>query len=157
MVRKVNLVIHTALFLLLLSSTSMAFQCDVTASSISFGSYDIFSSTPKDTVGTVRVSCNIPAQNPHAPLMVTVSLSQGMSGNIGQRQLESAGGGRLNYNLYSNSSFSNIWGDGGSFAAQTAFITKETPYNATIYSRIPAKQNVPVGSYSDVITVTILW
>jgi spore coat protein U-like protein len=135
----------------------MAFQCDVTASSISFGSYDIFSSTPKDTVGTVRVSCNIPAQNPQAPLMVTVSLSPGISGNVAQRQMESAGGARLNYNLYSNSSFSSIWGDGGSFAAQTAFITKETPYTATIYGRMPAKQNVSVGSYSDVITVTVNW
>ena len=155
--RGVFLVVLTLLFLFLMNSLAMAFRCDVTASSVAFGVYDIFSNTPNDTLGTISVTCNVPPQTPQAPLLVTIALSPGVSGNIAQRQLESAAGDRLNYNLYTNASFSSIWGDEGSFAVQTALITRNNPFTGTIYGRIPARQNVAVGAYNDVIIATINW
>jgi spore coat protein U-like protein len=63
---------------------------------------------------------------------------------------------RLAYNLFTPPSFSTVWGDGsGGSQTQTNLVTRTNPWNATIYGRLPAGQNVPVGSYSDVITVTI--
>jgi spore coat protein U-like protein len=51
---------------------------------------------------------------------------------------------------------STIWGDGGgSSSVQTALVAKDMPWNATLFGRIPARQNVSAGSYSDTITVTI--
>ena len=150
-------VVNTLLWLFLMSSSCFAFRCDVTATGVAFGVYDVFSNTPNDAVGTITVTCNIPAQTPQAPLLVTIALSPGASGNIAQRQLESARGDRLNYNLYTNASFSSIWGNEGSFAVQTALITRDNPYSGTIYGRMPAQQNVAVGSYRDVIIATINW
>ena len=138
-------------------SRSEAFNCDVIATGVNFGSYDVFSPVPLDSTGSINVTCNIPPQNPHAPLAVTVSLSPGNSGSFSQRAMQQAGGpDSLNYNLYTNASMSTIWGDGGgSSSVETAFVTQDMPYRATIYGRIPARQNVRAGSYGDVITVTI--
>lgn len=150
------------LFLLLITSVVLAaqppgFRCDVSATGLSFGSYDVFSPFPTDTTATINVDCNIPTQHPDAPLMVTISLSPGNSGSFGQRQMQQ-GSYRLNYNLYTSASHSTIWGDGGGGSSTlTNAVTKETPWNATIYGRIPPGQDAAVGNYSDLITVTIDW
>jgi spore coat protein U-like protein len=155
---------RTAQILLLLCLLSLAgpfgnawaFKCDVTATSLNFGGYDIFSQVSLDSTASIDVTCNIPSKNPQAPLTVIVSLSTGNSGNYAQRWMQSAGPDNLRYNLYTNASMSTIWGDGGgSSSTQIAFVTKDMPWQATIYSRIPAQQNIRAGSYSDTITVTI--
>jgi spore coat protein U-like protein len=155
---------RTALPLLLLCLLTLAwpvaraeaFKCDVTATSLNFGSYDIFSPTPLDSTASINVTCNIPSRNPQAPMTVTVSLSTCSSGSFAQRWMQAGGPDNLNYNLYTNASFSTIWGDGGgSSSTQTGFVSKASPWNATIYGRIPALQNVSTGNYGDTITVTI--
>lgn len=107
----------------------------------------------------INVTCNAPAQNPNAPIPVIITLSPGNSGSFAQRQLQRLGGpDGLAYNLFTTPSFSTVWGDGsGGSQAQTNLVSRTTPWNATIYGRIPAGQNISVGSYSDVITVTIEW
>jgi spore coat protein U-like protein len=133
-----------------------AFNCDVTATGLNFGSYDVFAPVPLDSTASINVSCNIPPQNPQAPLAVTISLSPGSSGSFAPRSMQSAGADTLDYNLYANASMSAIWGDGGgSSTVQSAFVTSAMPWNATLFGRIPARQNVSAGSYSDTITVTI--
>jgi len=136
-----------------------AFNCNVNVTGLNFGSYDVFSAIPKDSTATINVTCNAPSQNPNAPIPVTISLSPGNSGSFAQRQMQRLGGPEgLAYNLFTTPSFSRVWGDGsGDSQVQTNFVTRTTPWNATIYGRIPAGQNVSVGSYSDVIIVTIEW
>lgn len=136
-----------------------AFNCNVNVTGLSFGGYDVFSAIPKDSAATITVTCNAPPQNPNAPIPVSISLSPGSSGSFGQRQLQRLGGPELlAYNLFTTPSFSTVWGDGsGGSQSQTNLVTRTTPWNATIFGRIPAGQNVPAGSYSDVITVTIEW
>lgn len=86
----------------------MAFNCNVNATGVAFGSYDVFSNLPTDATGTISVDCNIPSQNPHAPLSVTISLSPGNSGSFAPRSMQSAGADTLNYNLYTDASMSAI-------------------------------------------------
>jgi spore coat protein U-like protein len=150
----------SVLVLFLQTPTAFALQCNVSATGLSFGSYDVFSPHPSDTTGSINVTCNPPSQNPKAPIAVTISLSPGSSGSFGQRQMYplSGGGGRLYYNLYTTASFSTIWGDGsGSSATLSNNVSRDNPWNATIYGRIAPGQDAPVGSYSDVITVRIDW
>jgi spore coat protein U-like protein len=154
-------ILPSAIFILLfMASPVSAFFCSVSATGLSFGNYDIFSSASTDTIGTIEVSCNIPPQNPQAPLTVTISLSPGNSGSYALREMLplSGGGDRLAYNVYTNASFSTIWGDGaGSSSILTNSVTRDTPWNATMYARIPPGQNVRAGSYSDLLTVTVEW
>ena len=137
-------------------SRAQAFQCNVTVTSLPFGTYNIFDPTPLDSTANLNVGCNIPPRHPQAPMPVVITLSAGNSGSFTQRWLQSAGPDNLHYNLYNSSAFSTIWGDGGgSSSIVTALVTSATPFNATIYGRIPPQQNVRAGSYRDTITVNI--
>lgn len=141
------------------ASSALAFKCNVTATGVTFGGYDALSSIPTSGTGDVSVTCNIKGKNKAAPLTVTISVSAGNSGNFGQRTMTHVSGTDvLNYNLFMDAGGSTVWGDGtGGSNNRVVNVTKESPFNAKIYGRIPAGQNIPVGSYSDLITVSIFY
>lgn len=147
------------LTLITTATQALAFRCDVTATGLNFSSYDVFDNVARDATGNITVTCNAPEQNPNAPIPVTISLSPGGSGTFAQRQMQGGTGTTpLFYNLFTNAACSTIWGDGsGSSSFLTNYVTKTVPWTATIFGRIPPRQNVSVGQYSDVITVTIQW
>jgi spore coat protein U domain-containing protein, fimbrial subunit CupE1/2/3/6 len=139
-----------SLGLVLLSSGRVdAAHCTISTTSVNFGSYDVFSSTPTDTTGTVSVTCSGNAD-------VTITLSKGGSATFSPRTLNS-GTDTLNYNLYRDAARTTIWGDGtGSTASYTQVgLPNNTAQNLTIYARIPAAQDVRAGTYTDSVTVTI--
>lgn len=119
-------------------------QCNVTAQGVSFGSYDVFSNQHLDSTGNIGVSCDVSAT-------YTIALSPG-GGSYASRTMAS-GARTLNYNLYTDGTRTSVWGDG---TGGTATVNGSgTSGNHTVYGRIPAGQNAYVGSYSDVITVTL--
>jgi spore coat protein U-like protein len=75
---------------------------------------------------------------------------------------QSGGNDLLKYNFYTNVSRTTILGNG---AAGTAIIELKRPpgkpqpwtQGLTIYGRIPPGQDVSAGSYSDTLTVTVVW
>jgi len=143
-------------FLMFLSVDAFAFHCTVSTTPVSFGNYDVFSSTPLDTTGTIVLYCNNPEKK---PMQVTVSISSGGSGSFNPRQMRLAGGtDRMNYYLFIDPSKTTIWGDGtGGSSIFTSTILKAAPLNATIYGRIPARQNLRAGAYGDNLVVTVIW
>ena len=139
-------------FLVITSVTTAHAACSMTSSSIPFGTYDIFSPTPLDTVGQVIFRCAARDRN------VSISLSRGSSTSFNPRRMVN-GAARLNYNLYLDAARTIIWGD-GSNGTQTYFINNPQPNNADIpvpvYGRIPAGQTtVAKGSYSDTISAIV--
>jgi spore coat protein U domain-containing protein, fimbrial subunit CupE1/2/3/6 len=147
------------LTLIVSAPQALGFRCDVTTTALNFGGYDVFDNVVRDATGTITITCNAPEQNPNAPIPVTVSLSPGGSGTFAQRQMQGPSGSTpLIYNLFTNASCSSIWGDGsGSSSVVSDNVTRANPLTATIYGRIPPRQNVSAGQYSDLITVTIQW
>lgn len=146
----------TALLLLLFAKEGNAFQCNVVTTPVNFGYYDIFSRTDLNSTGSFTVTCNAPAQNPAVP--VRLNLTAGSSGSFALRQMASASGEGLKYNLYSDAAKTIILGDGsGGSVNLSSVISKSAPWKITIYGRIPAQQNVTPGVYSDSLTATILW
>ena len=136
---------------LLWSGRAEAAHCTISTTSVSFGAYDVFASSPSDTTGTVSFTCN---GTPNAD--ITITLSKGGSSTFNPRTL-SGGTDTLNYNLYKDAARTTIWGDGtGSTATYTqAGVPNNTAQNLTIYARIPAAQDVSAGTYTDSVTVTI--
>jgi spore coat protein U-like protein len=63
----------------------------------------------------------------------------------------------LDYNLFRDNGRTSIWGDGtgGSSSQFILFLIANTPRILTVYGRIPPGQDVSVGQYSDVLTVTV--
>ena len=130
--------------------------CNVTATSVSFGSYDVFAAAPLDSTGSVTVSCDyVVARN------VTVSIGASpTSGGFNPRRMNPpTGSDRLDYNLFTTSSRSTIWGDGtaGTSTVLLSSVRRNQPRVTTIYGRVPAGQDIQVGSYTDTVTVTIFY
>ena len=129
---------------LLLVAPALWAECTVSAQSVVFGNYDVFSVQSLDGAGNISVNCSPGAS-------YTLGLSTG-GGSYSQREL--AGGAQiLYYNLYTSASRSVVWGDGSGGTATVSGSGESA--NHTVYGRIPAGQNLPVGSYGDTIIVTV--
>jgi spore coat protein U-like protein len=129
--------------------------CSVSTTPVNFGNYDVFSASPTDSTGFITVTCD---ETP--PPDVTVSIGQSPnSGGFNPRKMKLTGGtDLLNYNLYTSGSYTRIWGDGtsGTFT-QTVTAQKNQPRTWRVFGRIPPLQDVSHGTYTDTLTVTIVW
>lgn len=126
--------------------------CSVNNPSLVFGSFNPLSDNTVDSTGTITVDCD-------ASTSYTIALSPGSSGTYNPRRMSSSGN-TLEYNLYTDAGYSQIWGDGtgGSFTVDggSALLGSR---NHTVYGRIPLSTQLgaSVGSYTDSITVTITY
>jgi spore coat protein U-like protein len=140
-------------------------DCTVATTAVAFGSYDTVSATPDDVNGEVEVTCWLE----QAP--VTISINGGGSNNPAARRMLS-GTNQLNYNLYTTPGRTIVFGNGAS-GSQTVTCTTGvttgvcvgstvlfglfTRSRQPIYGRIPTLQNAAVGSYTDSLTVTVIF
>ena len=141
--------IAAASFLLVLLVTAQAeANCTISTTSVAFGSYDVFSATPRDANGTVQIDCT-PREN------IQVTLSRGSSSVFNPRTLRS-GSNILNYNLFRNAARTQIWGD-GSAGTSTSSANNVRNTTLTVYGRVPAAQDAAVGNYADTIVATVIF
>lgn len=131
-------------------------SCTVTATGVNFGNYNVVNSANTDSTGSVRVRCTLLVAVAGS---FTIDLSTGSSGSYAQRNLRN-GSSVLTYNLYTDAARSQILGNGSSGSSR---ITRNfsaligVDQTVTVYGRIRAGQNVPAGSYSDTIIVTVTY
>ncbi|HXE80604.1 MAG TPA: spore coat U domain-containing protein [Vicinamibacterales bacterium] len=137
--------------MLVLSAARLEAACTVSATGVSFGSYDILSPTPDDSTGSIVILCSPGDKN------IQVSLSTGSSGTYTARTLVN-GSDVLLYNLYSDAARTVVWGD-GTGGTSVLLIPNWTggrkPKTYVIYGRMPAQQNAAAGTYADSIVVTV--
>lgn len=130
--------------------------CSISITSINFGVYDVFAASPTDSVGTVTVSCT---NTPPGGVRATISIgSSPNSGSFNPRRMKRSGGtDLLDYNLFTTSSRTTVWGDGtaGTSPVTTPRVRNGRPATMNVYGRIPAGRDVSVGSYSDTLVVTV--
>ncbi len=147
-----------AVFLVFVKAELGRSQCRVNATSVRFGNYDSFSSTPSDTTGTISVSCTSD--------VVKANVSMGPSAISGmfipRRMKQSGGADRLSYNIYTDVARTVVFGNGTGGTTNIRLQRppgKPAPWNQNIeiYGRIPPGQDVSVGSYADTLTVTLDW
>jgi spore coat protein U-like protein len=132
-------------------SAAVAANCVVSANNLSFGSYDASTAKSGSADMTVRCSNGTP---------YTVKLSPG-SGTFTQRLLTS-GSNSLEYNLYTSSALTSVWGDGSpntlTMGGTGAGLASASALTHTVYGELPNtdnNKNAPTGNYSDTITVTV--
>jgi spore coat protein U-like protein len=119
-----------------------------TASSVDFGTYNVFEVTPNNFgVGSIAISC----QGGGGPFKV--SLSTGQSHSFGAREMQS-GTSHLSYNLYTTAARSVVWGD-GSAASGTLSAGRNTTTRLDIFGQIPALQDAAIGTYTDSIVAIV--
>jgi spore coat protein U-like protein len=138
----------------LLSTTSVFAQlapsCTISVTSVAFGSYNVFTTTPQDSTGTITYRCNAAAAN------ISIALSDGSNGTFSPRTMRN-GTEVLDYNLYQNAARTNIWGDGTGGTSIYAQVNPQNNQNVsvTVYGRIPAQQDVSAGNYTDTVSAVI--
>jgi spore coat protein U-like protein len=159
----INRIVKT--FLLVLLFTFLGFLkaeiglcqgCTMSTTSINFGNYDVFSTTPLDAFGTITINCSRNVRR----ATVTLSVSS-TSGSFNPRRMRrSAGSDLLDYNVYTDAARTTIFGDGSQGTSRIRPSRPPGPRvpwsaNITMYGRIPPGQNVSVGAYSDTLTATV--
>lgn len=136
-------------------SANVAANCLVSASPMSFGDYD--GTAPRPGSSDISVRCSN-----GAPYTLALNVGTTTGASFAQRLL-AFGTNTLEYNLYTSSAYTSIWGDGVGGSTATVTGTGTGMSNASIQTRTVygelvnsvANQDAPVGSYSDTITVTI--
>jgi spore coat protein U-like protein len=125
-------------------------DCNLSATNLSFGTYDAASGSPLDATSAVSVYCS-------NGLSYDVALNIGSGGGTFVTRTLADGGNTLNYNLYSNAGRSTIWGDG---TGSTAIVSGSgtgllSAVTHNVYGRVASGQDRAVGSYASTITVTV--
>lgn len=135
-------------------SSSVSANCTISAANLSFGAYDPVvanKTAPLDVNTTVTVLCTKGSTG------VTVGLDLGTHAAAGSRFM-SNGTDSLQYELYSDSAGGTVWSNAGAGLVTWPVFGPigagaGTPH--TVFGRIPAGQDVSVGSYADVVTATV--
>ena len=122
-----------------------AATCSVSAAGLAFGTYDVTTSTPLDVTGTVEFRCNEPSA-------VKIQFSPGSAGTFWPRTMRN-GTATLDYNIYTNGSRTQVWGDGTN-GTVTRNLGAGRGEPVAVFGRIPPLQNVPEGAYGDTLIVT---
>ncbi len=79
----------------------------------------------------------------------------GTTGTAPVRQMSDGAAHLLAYTLYSDAGLTSPWGyAGGAIINVTA---DGTPHSSTVYGKLAGGQGVPVGNYSDTVTVTVTY
>lgn len=124
--------------------------CTISTTPVNFGSYDVFNTSATPANGTITYRCGAADHN------ITISISTGSSGSFANRTMKKITE-NLTYNLYLDTAFATVWGDGSGTTGQ--YSIKNPPNGTdvplTVYGRVPALQDVSVGSYSDTVIATI--
>jgi spore coat protein U-like protein len=133
-------------------SATVAQSCSVSATNLSFGAYAANGSAVNGT-STITTNCTV-----GTPFAISLDAGTG-GGDLTTRQLAGSGTNRLNYNLYTDSARTAVWGDatGSSETVEGTGAGLATPIANTVYGRIPAGQDVAPDTYSSTITVTVTY
>ncbi|HUL48184.1 MAG TPA: spore coat U domain-containing protein [Steroidobacteraceae bacterium] len=127
-------------------------SCTVSAIGVAFGNYTPLQAAPLDMNGTINITCTgVTGRN-----TVTIDLSTGSSNSYMPRKL-TAGTYTLNYNLYFDAAYTQIWGNGtGGSVVGNATIRRRTPsVSLPVYGAVAAGQDPAPGSYGDTILVSV--
>ncbi len=129
-------------------------SCTMTVANIDFGSVDVLPGTAVDITGSVAFNCTGFGNNELDRFCISIGSGANFSGS--QRQLNGPSGAKLNYDLYTNSARTQLWG-----SWQTGFDTAGLQIDITsdgtgkivtsvpIYARLfSAQQTAATGSYS---------
>lgn len=135
------------------SATVVGSCAAVTAANLAFGDYDPLSALPTVGTTTVNVQCSL-----LAPFNIGLDPGVRGGGTVSTRKMKIAGAGTetLSYDLTRDVAYALNWGETvGTDTLSGLGTGLSVPF--TIFGRIPALQNKPIGSYSDTITVTVTY
>jgi spore coat protein U-like protein len=131
-------------------STRVNAVCDISASALDFGEYRAATGSPRQGTTQLRATCT-----PGTTYQIGLNEGTSAGASTNQRKMVSATGA-LNYQLYTDSARSVIWGNTPGTDTVTGAGTG-LAQDLTVFGSIPAGQSVPAEEYADTITVRIYY
>ena len=133
-----------------LDAAQTAALCTIDSSGLEFGIYDPIDPTPLDGTGGITYTCS-------THILVTIVMTSGTSGSFDRTM--TGGVDKLAYDLYLDSARTRVWGDGA--LGTSVYVELNPPTNAAVgvpvYGRIPARQSVTEGRYTDNLMVVMIF
>lgn len=133
-------------------SATVANNCTISTSALAFGSYDPIgtnASAPMDGTGSVTITCTKGATT-------TIGLDAGSNApGSGTTRAMITASVKLDYELYSDSGRTAVWGNSGASLFTPPAAPNRNPRSFTVFGRIPAGQDVASGSYTDSVLATV--
>jgi spore coat protein U-like protein len=126
--------------------------CNVSAADLDFGAYASNSQTPAQGQTVIQLLCS-----GGTVAELRLDAGSGPGGNTSRRRMEQdAGSDRLDYDLFQDPGRTVHWGDKSGVDTLEVQATG-TPQTVPVYGQIPGGQRVRDGTYSDMITVRVLF
>jgi spore coat protein U-like protein len=125
-------------------------ECTVDAQALNFGVYDSTSPAPLDGVGEIRMTCS-------GGTSYRISMKSAKVNPDGSREMKTPASPRALYFLYLDPSRSIPWGDGTGGTRLYAGTGTGLPQSVPVFGRVPARQRLAAGTYSDDVLITVSW
>ena len=127
-------------------------SCTVSASDLEFGAYSPRSQAPVQGQTSIQLLCGAATT-----AEVSLDAGSGPGASTSRRRMEQdAGSDRLDYDLFQDPARTIHWGDRSgvdTLEVQTTGVSLTIP----VYGQIPGGQRVREGTYSDTITVRVIY
>jgi len=131
-------------------TASVQAVCEVTATDLAFGQYSAQAGTQLLGSTLLRATCT-----PNTTYNIGLDAGSSPGATVNQRKMVS-GSNNLNYQLYSDTNRTTIWGNTTGTDTVTGSGTG-VAQDHTVFGAVPAAQVVPAGDYADTITVRIYY
>lgn len=125
--------------------------CIITATPLVFGLYNPNSAISTKSIARLNLLCTL-----NTPYDIALDQGAGDSATTRLRTMSGPGFASIRYTLSQNPTHTINWGNtvGVDTALRTGTGIKQY---LTVYGEIPAKQNVEIGAYRDVVNVSIIF
>jgi spore coat protein U-like protein len=132
-------------------------SCSVSAPPLDFDALSPFDGA-QSAEGQVTIDCTGLIEL--APAIV-VRMQSGVHGTIAARKMQTAAGDQLNYNIYTTSQHTTIWGNGATGSTVTVpgglLSAGHWTVNRAVYGIVAPTPATKPGDYSDTVIVRIDW
>lgn len=127
-------------------SSTLSASCSVAAGVLSFGS-----NVPTPMTAAIDATTSITATcSTGRPYTIALNAGSG-TGATEQVRRMSGSGGTVDYAIFSDPTYTTVWGTGSRAVAMTG---TGLPQSLPVYGRMPM-QNAAPGTYADSVTVTV--
>jgi spore coat protein U-like protein len=127
-------------------------SCTVTASDLNFGAYASNSQTPVQGQTVIQLLCG-----GQTTAEVSLDAGSGAGASTNNRRMEQeAGTDRLDYDLYQDPGRTIHWGN-RSGVDTLEVVTTGLQLTIPVYGQIPGGQRAREGTYSDTVTVRVVY
>ena len=134
------------------TSATVTANCTVSTSALAFGNVDTISGSNVDGTGGLSVTCTSGTS-----WAASAGVGGGSGASFANRRM-TGGANLLNYNLYTSSGYTTVWGDGTGSTATIGGTGTGSAQAVTVYGRVGSGQTtVPAGAYADTVAVTVTY